>query len=168
MDRGAWLAAVHRVAQSRLKWLSLHACIGEGNGNPLQYSCLENPGDGGAWWAAVYGVTQSRTRLKRLSRQIKNINCQTSNEKLEVWKHFNADFLLFDGEMKRHEASLAGWVGSDWGPERPAEELGLDLRLLRSHCFKRTSDRICWVHSSITQSGPTTRAQGTVFKATTE
>ena len=34
---------------------------GEGNGNPLQYSCLENPKDGGAWWAAVYGVTQSRT-----------------------------------------------------------------------------------------------------------
>ena len=38
--------------------------IGEGNGTPLQYSCLENPVDGGAWWAAVYGVTQSRTRLK--------------------------------------------------------------------------------------------------------
>ena len=37
------------------------ACIGEGNGNPLQYSCLENPRDGGAWWAAVYGVAQSRT-----------------------------------------------------------------------------------------------------------
>ena len=35
--------------------------IGEGNGNPLQYSCLENPRDGGAWWAAVYGVAQSRT-----------------------------------------------------------------------------------------------------------
>ena len=43
------------------------SCIGEGNGNPLQYSCLENPRDGGAWWAAVYGVAQSRTRLKRLS-----------------------------------------------------------------------------------------------------
>ena len=43
------------------------SCIGEGNGNPLQCSCLENPRDGGAWWAAVYGVTQSRTRLKQLS-----------------------------------------------------------------------------------------------------
>ena len=43
------------------------SCIGEGNGNPLQYSCLENPRDRGAWWAAVYGVTQSQTRLKRLS-----------------------------------------------------------------------------------------------------
>ena len=43
------------------------SCIGEGNGGPLQCSCLENPRDGGAWWAAVSGVAQSRTRLKRLS-----------------------------------------------------------------------------------------------------
>ena len=41
------------------------SCIREGNGNPLQYSCLENPRDGGAWWAAIYGVEQDRTRLKR-------------------------------------------------------------------------------------------------------
>ena len=40
------------------------SCTGEGNGNPLQCSCLESPRDRGAWWAAVYGVTQSRTRLK--------------------------------------------------------------------------------------------------------
>ena len=43
------------------------ACSGEGNGNPHQYSCLENPRDRGAWWAAVYGVAQSQTRPKRLS-----------------------------------------------------------------------------------------------------
>ena len=43
------------------------SCIGEGSGNPLQCSCLENPRDGGAWWAAVYGVAQSWTRLKWLS-----------------------------------------------------------------------------------------------------
>ena len=43
------------------------SCIGEGNGNPFQCSCLENPRDGGAWWAAIYGVAQSWTRLKRLS-----------------------------------------------------------------------------------------------------
>ena len=48
-------------------WATSLSCIGEGNGNPLQRSCLENPRDGGAWWAAVYGVAQSRTRLKRLS-----------------------------------------------------------------------------------------------------
>ena len=39
------------------------SCIGEGNDNPLQYSCLENPRDGGAWWATVHGVEKSRTRL---------------------------------------------------------------------------------------------------------
>ena len=57
--------------------LHLHfslSCIGEGNGNPLQYSCLENPRDGGAWWAAVYGVAQSRTRLKRLSSSSSSIS----------------------------------------------------------------------------------------------
>ena len=43
------------------------SCIGEGNGNPLQCSCLENPRDGGPWWAAVYGVAQSQTQLKQLS-----------------------------------------------------------------------------------------------------
>ena len=51
----------------RLHFHFLLSCIGEGNGNPLQYSCLENPRDGGAWWAAVYWVAQSRTWLKRLS-----------------------------------------------------------------------------------------------------
>ena len=50
------------------------SCIGEGNGNPLQCSCLENPGDGGAWWAAIYGVTQSRTRLKWLSSSSSSVN----------------------------------------------------------------------------------------------
>jgi len=48
-------------------WAISLSCIGEGNGTPLQCSCLENPRDGGAWWAAVYGVAQSWTRLKRLS-----------------------------------------------------------------------------------------------------
>ena len=51
----------------RLRFHFSLSCIGEGNGNPLQCSCLENPRDRGAWWAAVYGVAQSRTRLKRLS-----------------------------------------------------------------------------------------------------
>ena len=50
----------------QLHFLFSLSCIGEGNGNPLQCSCLENPRDGGAWWAAVYGVAQSWTRLKDL------------------------------------------------------------------------------------------------------
>ena len=49
-------------------WTRVSCITGEGNGTPLQCSCLENPRDGGAWWAAVYGVAQSQTRLKWLSR----------------------------------------------------------------------------------------------------
>ena len=58
------------------------SCIGEGNGNPIQCSCLENPRDGGAWWAAVYGVTQSQTRLKRLSSSSSTAKGKT---KVHLW-----------------------------------------------------------------------------------
>ena len=74
MDGGAWWAAFHGVAKSRTRLsdftFTFHfslSCIGEGNGNPLQCSCLENLRDRGAWCAAVHWVAQSRTRLKRLS-----------------------------------------------------------------------------------------------------
>ena len=76
MDGGAWKAAVHGVAEGRTRLsdftitFHFHASlsrIGEGNGNPLQCSCLEDPRAGGAWWAAVYGVAQSRTRLSDLT-----------------------------------------------------------------------------------------------------
>ena len=72
VDRGAWWAAIHRLAknQTQLTQLSIRACIGEGNGNPLQYSCLKNPRDRGAWWAPVYRVTKSHIRLNRLSSSI--------------------------------------------------------------------------------------------------
>ena len=63
----------------RHDWAISLAHIGEGSGDPLQYSCLENPRDGGAWWAAIYGVTQSWTRLKRLSSSSsssKEVDCQ--------------------------------------------------------------------------------------------
>ena len=56
---------VHVWEQEVLRGYTI--CYGEGNGNPLQCSCLENPVDRGAWWAAVHRVSQSRTRLKRLS-----------------------------------------------------------------------------------------------------
>ena len=59
-----------RKESDRTERLHFHfsfSCIGEGNGNPLQCDCLENPRDGGACWAAIYGVPQSRTRLKQLS-----------------------------------------------------------------------------------------------------
>ena len=59
----------------------LLSCIGEGNGIPLQRSCLENPKDGGAWWAAIYGVTQSWTQLKRLSS-----SSSSSSNAFILWK----------------------------------------------------------------------------------
>ena len=60
---------IHKICllEDKIQRLHFHfslSCIGEGNGNTLQCSCLENPRDEGAWWAAVYGVAQSRTRLK--------------------------------------------------------------------------------------------------------
>ena len=65
------------------------SCIGEGNGNPIQCSCLENPRDGGAWWAAVYRVAQSQTQLKRLS--------SSSSSRLLNAYLFNAfDFFLLN------------------------------------------------------------------------
>ena len=72
MDGGAWWAAVHGVAKSQTQlsdftfFLSI-VPFGEGNVNPLQCSCLENPMDREAWWAAIYGVAKSRTQLKQLS-----------------------------------------------------------------------------------------------------
>ena len=78
-----------RVGHFMTERLHFHfslSCIGEGNGNLLQSSCLENPRDGEAWWAAVYGVAQSQTRLKRLSssRWMKREN--SGNINLCEWK----------------------------------------------------------------------------------
>ena len=61
------------------------SCIGEGNGNRLQYFCLENPRDGGAWWAAVYGVAQSRTQLMRLSSSSSRIRANGLCSALAPW-----------------------------------------------------------------------------------
>ena len=64
-----------RSLRVRHDWATSLSCIWEGNGNPLQCSCLENPRDGGAWWAAVYGVAQSWTRLKQLSSSSSSSSC---------------------------------------------------------------------------------------------
>ena len=86
MCYGSWghkesdmIERLNRHAKGNLEpYLTLY--IGEGNGNPLQRSCLENPRDGGAWWAIVSGVTQSCTRLKQLSSSSSSlkINAKTS------------------------------------------------------------------------------------------
>ena len=77
------------------------SCIGEGNGNSLQCSCLENPRDGGAWWAAVYGVAQSPTRLKRLS---------SSNYKISYSKGTILPFSLYNPLERLTPFLLEGMV----------------------------------------------------------
>ena len=63
------------------------SCTGEGNGNPGQCSCLENPRDGGAWWAAVCGVAQSRTRLKQLSSSSSTALSWSTAPRTELSRH---------------------------------------------------------------------------------
>ena len=72
------------------------SCFGEGNGSPLQCSCLENPRDRGAWWAAIYGVAQSRPRLKRLSsssssrtENLGTLDMDTISFQVKLWTFFN-------------------------------------------------------------------------------
>ena len=69
----------------------MHRTSGESNGNPLQYSCLENPRDGGAWWAAVHGVAQSWTRLKRLSSSSKVLELNVIHQ----WRDCPMSFRIF-------------------------------------------------------------------------
>ena len=82
------------------------SCIGEGNGNPLQYSCLENPRDGGAWWAAVHRVAQSWTRLKRLSSSSSKVNQKKTNT---TWYHLYVENKVWQG-LRLH-ASNADYEG---------------------------------------------------------
>ena len=83
----------------RLHFHFLLSCTGEGNGNPLQYSCLENPRDGGTWWAAVYGLAQSRTRLKRLSSSSNVVS--SLKLKVEWW---------LSGTRERGEWETVQWI----------------------------------------------------------
>ena len=94
------------------------SCIGEGNGNLLQCSCLENPRGGGAWWASVYGVAQSRTRLKRLSSSSRAFQMcfliKKNKEKSHIaWCFFTFDwcFLFF----KKSCGQIACHIGKNCG-----------------------------------------------------
>ena len=98
------------------------SCIGEGNGNPLQSSCLKNPRDGGAWWAAIYGVAQSQTRLKRLSSSSgKEPACQCrkcSRSRFNSWigkifwrKKWQPTTVFLPGESQGWEAWSAAVYG---------------------------------------------------------
>jgi len=94
----------------RLHFHSSLSYIGEGNGNPLQNSCLENPRDGGAWWAAVYGVAQSQTRLKWLSSssssssrkaKIKETRRRKSFHLLAIWMNLQGIVLSEINQTKK-------------------------------------------------------------------
>ena len=137
VDRGAWWAAVHRVAQSRtrLKRPSTHACFGEGNGNPLQCSCLENPRDRGAWGAAIYGVAQNRTRLKRLSSSSSHyLFWEESNEKVLTLIQFNS-LTFFTYPWKYTPATQLSFpILHSWGKKKVlffSLELSMNLVLIR-------------------------------------
>ena len=83
------------------------SCIGEGNGNPLQCSCLENPRDGGAWWAAVCGVAQSQTRLKWLSS---SSSSRIYREQEVKWLFLSRCFLTLDFWLYNH-VHIGKWLG---------------------------------------------------------
>ena len=96
------------------------SCIGEGNGNPLQYSCLENPRDRGAWWAAVYGVAQSRTRLRWLSSS--SSSCFVSYPSLKsncpasTYSFNNYSWDIFKEREKREIRMFKIFFFLNWSP----------------------------------------------------
>ena len=83
--------------------------IGEGNGNPLQCSCLENPRDGGTWWATVYGVTQSQTRLKRLSSSSSSSLLITITKFSSPYVNFCIFYLIILDTVKNDWLTMGIW-----------------------------------------------------------
>src|SRR5574337_1810896 len=112
------------------------SCIGEGNGNPLQRSCLENPRDSGAWWAAVSGVAQSQTRLSDFTFAF----------------HFHA----LEKEMATHSSVLA-WRIPGRSEEHTSElqsPLNLVCRLLLEKKTTRASTSRDWKTGTVNCSAP--------------
>ena len=126
----------------------MQACIGEGNGNPLQYSCLENPRDRGAWWAAFYRVAQSWTRLKQLSSsssywEVGRLGGDTSGTFAEIPVHpWQLTPMLAAGESQPSAGSSVNVSGCLIRGERNAKHNLFCLSpegsvevLLRQPCF---------------------------------
>ena len=115
------------------------SCIGEGNGNPLLHSCLENPRDGGAWWAAISGVAQSRTRLKQLSSSsgsIAHLNQQ------DPWRREWQPTPVFLPGESHGQRSMAGY--SPWGHRESdtAEHLNMLTIFSVSYTFITDLNRV--------------------------
>ena len=101
----------HRVEHDWSNLACMHACIGEGNGNPLQYFCLENPRGRRAWLATVYGVTQSRTQLKQLTSSSSRVSEGYENVDWEEIYEDPVDIiLLFTYTFCQLMAIVAEWV----------------------------------------------------------
>ena len=142
MDGGAWWAPPWgREELDMTKRLHFHfslSCVGEGNGNPLQCSYLENPRDDGAWWAAIYGVAQSLTQLKWLSSGSSSRTCQHCN--------------LFGIELLSIGASLVSQIKeSAFNAGNPTSIPGLGPSLeeengnqLQSSCLENPMDIGAW------------------------
>ena len=123
------------------------SCTGEGNGNPLRCSCLENPRDGGAWWTSVYGVAQSRTRLKRLSSR-----SSSRTELSKTWWQFRVQWtsqvalVVKNPPTNSGDTRDVGWIPGSG--RSPAEGNGNPLQL---SCLGNSLDRGTWqatVHGS--------------------
>ena len=124
MEEPGRLQSMGSLESDTPEWLHFHfslSCIGEGNGNPLQCSCLENPRDGGAWWAAVYGVAQSQTRLKRLSSSSSNLVEKSLGE-----EDLSSFFLFLHGPVPVSDISkvvfvdpilFSGWLPMGWSEQ---------------------------------------------------
>ena len=138
------------------------SCIGEGNGNPLQCSCLENPRDGGAWWAAISGVIQSQTWLKRLSSSSSSSSSMLVTwccfsfmplfyfQGLEFWKvhfpHFLSARFLF---------KLYWWEACIWDlgvREKPTQNFKEKFCVLGVTCFFAVGS---WDHQCCLSATPT-------------
>ena len=102
--------------------------FGEGNGNPLQCSCLENPRDGGAWWAAVYGVAQSRTRLKQLS------SSSSSSRQEEIYSFNPMSNICWPNDKWKDKAPVQEVVTYDLWVECVLQRSIRRMLLLLSHC----------------------------------
>ena len=133
----------------RRHWSDPKGSTGEGNGNPLQCSCLENPVDRGAWWAAVYGVAQGRARLKRLSSSSSSSSKGSTNKVSWVFRAVGGGLAF---EMRRGVPSAGPSMRSGaYGGFR-----GLTLAFCRTWSYKTWfqfpafsfNSQVTWKHIS--------------------
>ena len=127
----------------RLHFHFSFSCIGEGNGNPLQCSCLENPRNGGAWWAAIYGVAQSRTRLKWLSS-----SSSIPKYPYKLLKPLTSPFSVLSHPS--HSPFQLGWVETVCWPsfrfQKGSAHHDNSAYFLFSHSFSSTTLQVLSLH----------------------